>query len=40
MVDKILSHVDESGKAQMVDVTDKSDTKRIAKAYGEIHMKT
>jgi len=37
--DKILSHVDDAGKAQMVDVTDKSDTRRIARAYGEVRMK-
>ncbi|MBI9100269.1 MAG: cyclic pyranopterin monophosphate synthase MoaC, partial [Spirochaetaceae bacterium] len=39
MEDKKLSHVDDSGKARMVDVTDKSETKRIARAYGEIAMK-
>ena len=38
MEDKKLSHVDDSGKARMVDVTDKSETKRIARAYGEISM--
>jgi len=37
--DKNLSHVDDAGKARMVDVTDKKDTKRVARAYGEIHMK-
>lgn len=39
MADNILSHIDEAGKAQMVDVTEKKDTKRIAQAYGEIRMK-
>lgn len=40
MEDNILSHVDETGKARMVDVSDKADTKRVARAYGEICMKT
>lgn len=35
-----LSHIDESGKAQMVDVGDKPDTKRIAIAKGEVVMKS
>lgn len=39
MNEKKLSHVDEKGKAQMVDVGDKSETTRIAIAYGEIVMK-
>lgn len=39
MADNQLTHIDEAGKARMVDVTDKSDTKRIAKAYGEVKMK-
>ena len=38
MEDNILSHVDDSGKARMVDVTDKEVTRRTARAYGEIHM--
>jgi len=38
--DNILSHVDDSGKARMVDVTDKEITRRTARAYGEIHMKS
>ncbi len=33
-----LSHVDKSGKAVMVDVSDKEDTLRIAKAGGRIKM--
>lgn len=39
MEDNKLTHTDESGKARMVDVTDKADTKRIARASGEIRMK-
>ncbi len=34
-----LTHIDESGKARMVDVTDKPDTHRVAIAEGEIYMK-
>ncbi|MEK7400239.1 MAG: cyclic pyranopterin monophosphate synthase MoaC [Candidatus Poribacteria bacterium] len=34
-----LTHIDESGKARMVDVTEKSDTNRIAIAEGKIYMK-
>jgi cyclic pyranopterin phosphate synthase len=34
-----LSHVDEQGRARMVDVGQKPDTERIAVARGEIHMK-
>lgn len=34
-----LTHIDPSGKAQMVDVTEKSDTNRIAIAEGKIYMK-
>jgi cyclic pyranopterin phosphate synthase len=33
-----LTHFDESGKARMVDVGDKSETKRIAIAAGRIEM--
>ena len=33
-----LSHVDESGRAHMVDVSAKSDTDRIAQAKGSIRM--
>jgi cyclic pyranopterin phosphate synthase len=33
-----LSHVDESGRARMVDVSDKAETQRIASAKGEIVM--
>lgn len=32
-----LTHVDESGHAQMVDVTEKAETVRRAVAYGEVH---
>lgn len=35
-----LSHVDEGGSARMVDVTDKSDTVRVAVARGLIRMRT
>lgn len=31
-----LSHIDQSGKALMVDVTDKTSTVRTAEAYGEV----
>lgn len=34
-----LTHLDEHGRARMVDVGDKPDTSRIAIARGEIHMK-
>lgn len=37
-MDNKLSHVDESGKANMVDVSDKDVTKRIAKASGKISV--
>jgi cyclic pyranopterin monophosphate synthase len=33
-----LSHVDESGRARMVDVGQKPDTERIAVARGEVYM--
>lgn len=33
-----LSHIDENGKARMVDVSEKSETVRIAVAQGEIKM--
>ncbi len=35
-----LTHIDESGKARMVDVTAKSDTHRIAIAEGKVYMKS
>ena len=34
-----LTHLDEQGRASMVDVGHKPDTERIAVACGEIHMK-
>jgi cyclic pyranopterin phosphate synthase len=34
-----LSHVDEAGRARMVDVSDKTDTERMAIAKGEVIMK-
>lgn len=34
-----LTHVDESGRARMVDVGGKPDTHRVAVARGEVHMK-
>jgi cyclic pyranopterin monophosphate synthase len=34
-----LTHLDEQGRARMVDVGAKPDTERIAVARGEIHMK-
>jgi len=36
---KKLSHIDETGKARMVDVGEKPDTERIAIARGEVKMK-
>ena len=38
MTDAKLSHVDESGRARMVDVTAKPETERLARARGEIRM--
>jgi cyclic pyranopterin phosphate synthase len=38
MVDRKLSHIDESGKAHMVDVGDKAVTAREALAEGEVRM--
>jgi len=34
-----LSHVDEAGKARMVDVSEKPDTARMARARGSIRMR-
>ncbi len=34
-----LTHLDEQGRAHMVDIGQKPDTERIAVARGEIHMK-
>jgi cyclic pyranopterin phosphate synthase len=34
-----LSHIDESGRARMVDVGGKPDTERVAIAKGEVHMR-
>ncbi len=36
---KRFTHIDESGKAKMVDITDKSDTHRLAIAEGKVYMK-
>jgi cyclic pyranopterin phosphate synthase len=36
---KELTHLDENGRARMVDVGAKPDTERIAVAKGEVHMK-
>jgi cyclic pyranopterin phosphate synthase len=33
---KKLTHIDESGRAHMVDVTEKADTDRLAIARGEV----
>lgn len=33
-----FTHINEKGQAQMVDVSEKIDTERLAIAYGEIHM--
>ena len=34
-----LSHLDEKGRANMVDVSQKNDTQRVAIAKGEVHMR-
>ena len=34
-----LTHLDESGRVRMVDVSEKADTERLAIAQGEVHMK-
>ena len=34
-----LTHLDESGRARMVDVGNKPDTERLAIAKGEVHMR-
>ena len=34
-----LSHVDDAGKARMVDISGKSDTRRVAVARGDVRMK-
>ena len=39
MSDTKLSHLDESGRARMVDVGHKPDTDRVAVARGEVRMK-
>jgi cyclic pyranopterin phosphate synthase len=39
MSDPKLTHLDEHGRAHMVDVGAKPDTERIAVAKGEVHMK-
>jgi len=39
MSDPKLTHLDEQGRAHMVDVGAKPDTERIAIARGEVHMK-
>jgi len=39
MPEKKLTHFDKSGRAKMVDVTDKSVTEREAVASGSVHMK-
>ncbi|HPP07253.1 MAG TPA: cyclic pyranopterin monophosphate synthase MoaC, partial [Syntrophorhabdaceae bacterium] len=33
-----LTHLDEKGRAQMVDVSDKQETQRIARAYGNVKI--
>ncbi len=38
MSEKKLSHIDESGRARMVDVGGKPMTERVAVAKGEVHM--
>lgn len=38
MTDKRLTHLDESGKAVMVDIGEKADTQRLARAAGRVRM--
>jgi cyclic pyranopterin phosphate synthase len=38
MTNKKLTHIDEEGRAAMVDVGDKSDTERYAEAEGAVYM--
>jgi cyclic pyranopterin phosphate synthase len=38
MMSEKLTHLDEQGRAHMVDVGDKPDTQRTAVARGEVHM--
>jgi cyclic pyranopterin phosphate synthase len=40
MTDPKLTHIDESGRARMVDVGAKPDSERVAVAKGEVHMRT
>lgn len=40
MSDSKLTHLDEYGRARMVDVSTKPNTERIAIAKGEVHMKS
>lgn len=35
-----LTHINEDGYAKMVNISDKAETNRFAKAVGEIHMKS
>lgn len=39
MPDQTLSHIDDAGRAHMVDVGSKADTERMAIARGEVHMR-
>jgi cyclic pyranopterin phosphate synthase len=39
-ITKKLSHLDETGRARMVDVSGKADTERVAIAQGEVVMQT
>jgi cyclic pyranopterin phosphate synthase len=38
-INEKLSHLDESGRARMVDVSNKGDTERVANARGEVVMR-
>ena len=38
MADKKLTHIDEDGRARMVDVSDKASSKRVAMAAGRVVM--
>jgi len=38
-MENVLSHIDENGKAKMVDVSNKNETNRVAVACGKVKMK-
>ena len=38
MEEKVLTHINEQGRAKMVDVGEKEKTKRIAKAFAKVKL--